>query len=409
MKNKFKVGVFGLWHLGCVYATGLAKVGYEVEASDFSSKVMSDLNKGILPVFEPGMEEEIKSPKLKFVDKQEVFVDKKYIFITHDLPVNSKDKVSMKLIDRTVDLMVKSADKTTVFVVSSQVMLGTCRKIAECGYKVLYFPENVRLGKAYETFLRPDRIVLGGNDPVLLDEFEKDFSIFCCPFIKMSWESAEMVKHALNSYLASCVSFSSEVADLCEILGANMIDVVAALKTDKRVSAFAPINPGMGFAGATLGRDVKSLVRLGKKHGYKTKLMNSVYEVNCDRIDWLINKIKNRIIKFEGCKIGILGLTYKPGTSTLRRSMSLELASKLNRLKSKLSAYDPMVKSNIVGYEYISIENNFKELVNNSDVIVLMTEWPEFKEMNLKLLSGKLVFDTKNFFDRKYNFIGSGL
>jgi len=421
MKSK-RIGVFGLWHLGCVYATSLAKLGFEVEASDFDKRIVGNLQKGKPPIFEPGMEDIIKAKNnkgLNFVDIKKLFKNKDYIFIAHDLPVDDQDRVKTKLIDKTVKLIKKYGEPETTYVISSQVPLGTCKKVAEVAKKVIYFPENVRLGKAYETFLTPERIILGSNDRSLMEKFEKDFIVFNCPFIKMSWESAEMVKHALNSYLATCVSYSSELADLCELLGANMLDVVSALKTDKRVSPFAPINPGMGFAGATLGRDIKSLKYLGLKKKYKTKLFNTVYRVNQERLTWLIGKIKDNIGNIKGKNIGILGLTYKPGTNTLRRSMSLELAEKLNKVGAIIKAYDPVIVEKVETHKFINISKNYSDFFKDLDAVVLMTEWPEFKEINAKdagkLMKKRVVFDTKNFLnkklfeDNKFLYVGTGI
>ncbi len=422
MKNKkLKIAVFGLWHLGCVYATSLAKLGFEVEASDFDNNVLDNLKKGKAPIYEPEMDETITKlldKNLSFVDTKKVFKDKDYVFIAHDLPVDENDVVDTTLINQTIELIKKYGESKTIFVISSQIPCGTCRKMSKVSKNIIYFPENVRLGKAYETFLKPDRIILGSDKVELMDKFEKDFVIFDCRFIKMGWESAEMVKHALNSYLATCVSFSSEISDLCELLGANMGDVVSALKTDKRVSPFSPINPGMGFAGATLGRDIKTLKYLGLKQKYKTKLFNAVYQVNSERVEWLVGKIKRELGELKNKNVGILGLTYKPGTNTLRRSMSLALADLLNKEKCKIVAFDPVVSEKIDSYEYIKIASNYEDFFAGKDAIVLMTEWPEFNEIDLniakKLMKQKYVFDTKNFLNKKewedkdFLFVGTG-
>jgi UDPglucose 6-dehydrogenase len=420
-RNELKIGIFGLWHLGCVYATSLAKLGFEVEASDFDKNILTNLSKGKAPIFEPEMDETIVKflgKNLNFVDTKKVFKDKDYVFITHDLQVDENDIVCTKLIDQTIELIKKYGESETIFVISSQIPCGTCRRMSKVCKNIIYFPENVRLGKAYETFLKPDRIVLGSDKMELMNIFEKDFGIFGCQFMKMSWESAEMVKHALNSYLATCVSFSSEISDLCELLGANMSDVVAALKTDKRVSPFAPINPGMGFAGATLGRDIKTLKYLGQKRKYKTKLFNVVYQVNSERVGWLVSKIKNKLGSLKGKNVGILGLTYKPGTNTLRRSMSLALTDLLNKEGCKIVAIDPVINEEIDNYGYIKIANNYEIFFDGLDAVVLMTEWPEFKGIDLnmvaKQMKQKFIFDTKNFLNKKewedkgFLFVGTG-
>lgn len=430
MKNeqkKISVGVIGLWHLGCVYASGLAKLGYKVEGFDPNKNIIENLKEGKAPVFEPELDKVIKEnlgKNLFFTNNLKTFFkDKNYIFITYDLPVDEKDRVSTKLIDQTAKLISKFNGQNNVFVVSSQVPLGTCRRLMKTinnngkTAKIIYFPENIRLGKAFESFLTPDRIILGSDSNELMGQFVNDFQFFKCQFIKMSLESAEMVKHALNSYLATCVSFSSEISDLCEILGANMNDVVGALKTDRRVSPFAPINPGLGFAGATLGRDIQSLKKLGKKNNYKAKLFQAVYQVNQERLKWLIKKIKAVKPELKDVNIGILGLTYKPGTNTLRRSMSLELVNLLKKERCSLRAFDPVVKKPIKGFNFLLITQNYDEFFKDLQIVVLMTEWPEFKEMPILEKSGlmreKIFFDTKNFLNGNMlasnNFIYKGM
>lgn len=431
MKNnehQLNIGVIGLWHLGCVYASSFARMGYKIEGFDLDKKVIENLKQGKAPVFEPELDETIKThlgKNLSFTDGlKNFFEDKDYIFITYDLPVDEKDRVSTKLIEKVAKLIVKNKGQNNTFVISSQVPLGTCRKLmktlssGEKALAVIYFPENVRLGKGFETFMHPDRIILGSDTVAAMEKFATDFADFNCEFIKMGLESAEMVKHALNSYLATCVSYSSEIADLCELLGADMNEVVKALKTDRRVSPFAPINPGMGFAGATLGRDVQGLKKLGASKKYWAKMMNSVYEVNRDRLPWLLQKIKKVKKNLKGVNIGILGLTYKPGTNTLRRSMSLEFINLLEKEKVNIRAFDPVIKDKIEGHEKVTIAINYEQFFKDLNMVILMTEWPEFKELPIemaaKLMKEKIVFDTKNFLDKNkfvengYMFIGTG-
>ena len=276
------------------------------------------------------------------------------------MPVNDKDEVNLKLIKTTFPLIVNHIQPQTTVIISSQVPLGTCRDLTRLLKKknkknlVVYFPENLRLGNAFSSFLAPDRIILGCDDQNIGKKFKTDFK-FQCPVIVMKLESAEMVKHALNTYLAACISYSSELSDLCERLGANMQEVVQALKSDSRVSPKAPLNPGLGFAGGTLGRDLRSVQKLGLSINYKTKLVNAIYEVNRDRLPYLVNKVKNNLRTLKGKKICILGLTYKPNTNTLRRSMSLELSSRLAKEKVTINAYDPFINKNIPKYAYINI------------------------------------------------------
>ncbi len=429
MKKNNEIGILGLWHLGCVYSTCLAKLGFSVTGWDFDQKIVKNLKKGLPPIEEPLLKETIN----KYLNKTLFFTNapldtirnKKYIFITFDVPVDDNDKIDLSIIDKTFILIAKFISSDTTIVVSSQLPVGYCRKLLKKIQKknpsvnLIYFPENLRLGTALDCFLKPDRIIIGSDSKKILDQFENDFYSLDCPFIKIGLESAEMVKHSLNSYLAMMISYSSEMSDLCELFGADMSEVVTALKTERRISRYAPINPGLGFAGGTLGRDVQTLRKLaGQKH-YQPLMLRSIYQVNKNRLPYLIKKIKTLIPSLKNKKIGILGLTYKPHTSTLRRSMSLELASLLIKEGAVISAFDPMIKKPVDEYHYVIISKTESDFFQQLDLIVLMTEWPEFKDFNWKgdsnLMKNKYIIDTKNFLDRKtmeensYKYIGMGI
>lgn len=430
MKNSgnLSIGVLGLWHLGCVYTACLAKLGFDVLGYDENNIVINNLKKGIPPILEPELAETIKKHLRKNLffssSLKESLENKDYIFITHDLPVDNFDRVLMEIIEKTFSNISKHISPNATVVISSQVPLGTSRKLVNLlkkntkDPKVIYFPENLRLGNAFRTFLEPDRIILGSDNKQALEQFKKDFK-FNCQFITMSLESAEMSKHALNTYLATCISFSSELSDLSEKTGANMTDVVKALKTDKRVSIYAPINPGLGFAGGTLARDIQILRKIAQNKKYKTKLLNSVYAVNQDRLPMLLEKINSIYPSLKKKLIGILGLTYKPGTNALRRSMSLDLASLLKDQGCEVKAFDPVIKEQISSHSFIKVCSNIDDFFQDLDMVILMTDWPEFLKLNLPKLSSvmknRTMIDTKNFLDSQmyknngFNYLGMGV
>lgn len=409
---KSSVGVLGLWHLGLVVSVCLAKSGYKVSCFDLDENNVNKIKSGKLPIFEPNLTRYFKKNldlNLHFSNNpQEVIKNKDYIFITLDTPVNDSDEVILTSLNKLFDLVVKYVSKKTIIILSSQVPIGTTRsfiKRLKLNTKVIYFPENLRLGTAIHDFLKPTRIVLGSDSHEAIEQFLKDFPLFNCFVLKMSVESAEMLKHALNSYLALNISFASELCDLCELLGANAEDVVSGLKSDRRISPNAPIKPGLGFAGGTLGRDVKTLMNLSGKINYSTKLLNAVYEINQDRLKYLLKKIKRIHPKLSGKKIGILGLTYKPDTDTLRRSQSLELANMLDNEKAHVRGYDPAVK--FISSKFIYLSNSLEEFLKDLDSLILMTPWSEFKNIDpklaAKLMRNKILIDTKNFLDlQKY-------
>lgn len=411
-KGKINIGVLGLWHLGSVYSACLAKLGFEVFGFDENEAVINNLKKSKPPIDEPQLQETIQrynKKNLHFTSlANEAITDKDFVFLTYDTPVDNNDQVDLSLINSTVNLLNNYLTEGTTIVVSSQVPIGYCRKLLQKvdsenrSVSIIYFPENLRLGTAFESFLKPDRVVIGSNDSRALDNFEQVFSDLNCPFIKIGLESAEMTKHALNSYLALNISFSSEISDLSEKLGADMNEVVKALKTDSRVSPKAPLNPGLGFAGGTLGRDVQTLRNLGKKARFKTLLLDSVYSVNKNRLPQLLEKIEKYYPILKNKNVGILGLTYKPETNTLRRSMSLELAKILRLKGAKISAFDPAIKEQITDFPFINVEKSISTFFEDLDFVILMTPWPDFKKISIgKYLKNKTLFDTKNFLQKK--------
>lgn len=413
--KQISIGTLGLWHLGCVYAISFARMGFKVCGYDENRKTVYDLRKGILPISEPGLQETAKKyygENLFFSSSvKDTLKNKDYIFITYDLPVDKLDRAQTAIIKRTFADIGRHISSHSVIVISSQVPIGTSRRLVNLlkkkkikTPKVIYFPENLRLGNAVKNFLEPDRIILGSDNKESVEQFNKDFK-FNCPVITMGLESAEMSKHALNSYLATCISFSSELSDLSERTGADMLDVVMALKTDRRVSPFAPLNPGLGFAGGTLGRDIQTLRKIARKKAYEPKLLNAVYSVNSDRLLTLFSKINSLYPNLKNKKIGILGLTYTPNTNTLRRSISLSLSSLLKNKQCQIKAFDPAVKQTIQQYPYIRICTSFEDFFQGLDLVILMTEWPEFRKIEVVkmslLMNNKKFIDTKNFLDYK--------
>ncbi len=408
--NKFSVGILGLWHLGLVYSVCLAKSGYNIFGFDLDKKNIDKLNLAELPIYEPSLTQYLKrylNKNLHFSSNaEEVIKNKNYIFITLDTDVNNFDEINLSSLNKLFNLVVKYSSKKTTIVISSQVPIGTTRlliKKLNPNSKIIYFPENLRLGTALENFLKPSAVVLGADNEKVIKQFLKDFPIFKCEVLKMSVESAEMLKHALNSYLALNISFSSEISDLCELLGADASDVFLGLKSDPRISAKAPISPGLGFAGGTLGRDVKALIKLSSKIGYHAKLLNAVYKVNKDRLNYLLKKIKKVYPKLNGKKIGILGLTYKPNTNTLRRSRSIELANLLADEKAEIRGFDPAIKNQNLAS--LKVMNSSGEFLKDLDLLILMTQWPQFRSIDPKVASNlmqeKIIIDTRNFLDRQ--------
>ncbi|OGZ00146.1 MAG: hypothetical protein A2945_00440 [Candidatus Liptonbacteria bacterium RIFCSPLOWO2_01_FULL_52_25] len=420
-----KIGVIGLWHCGEIYSAGLAELGHEVSGIDENVKVIANLTKGTPPLPEPGLAEllakHIASGKLKYTTDFSTIKNCDVVWCAFDTPVNDADEADLAPISEALLKAVPHFMDGVLVVVSSQVPVGTAArakaKIAELrpglkfGY--VYTPENLRLGEAVKCFMEPGRVVLGTDSHSTAKKMEEIFAPLKVPFVRMSVASAEMAKHALNAYLATSVSFINDIADLCEKTGADVLDVAKALRSDSRIGQKAFLDAGLGFSGGTLGRDLKALESAAKKANISVPVITSVYEKNLKRKDIVATRVKElvglpasqaramRAGDLKGVKIAILGLTYKPGTKTLRRSRALEIAGDLSRAGAVVSLHDPAAsESEIPKILNASFSRDPYVAASGAKVIVIATPWPQFKELDFvklgKAAPGAILFDTAN-------------
>jgi len=430
--NKTKIGVIGVWHLGCVVAASLANAGYEVTGTDFDKKILKNLKNGKAPLYEPELDQlikkNIKNGVLKLDSSfQQTLAESDFIFLTFDTPVNNQDQLDLSIIYKACNLIAKFAPQKFILVIMSQIPVGTTKKIKELilnkncrlSFDIVYNPENLRLGSAIESFMKPDRIVFGIEKESVKHKIEKLYSFIKAPKIYMDLEGAEMVKHAINAYLANSISFINEMANLCEVLNIDIRNVAKGMKSDKRIGQYAFLSPGLGFAGGTLGRDLQTLKNFGKNFEMKTPLIDAIISVNQNRQTRLLKKIKDIFSSLKNIKIGILGLTYKAGTNTLRRSVAIEISKKLIQKGATINAFDPMIKNKIKNAEQINVSDDPYQIAKNADLLILMTDWPEFKNLNFKriktLMRQSNIIDARNFLDDKmlkklsFNYYGIGI
>jgi UDPglucose 6-dehydrogenase len=412
-----KVCVIGVWHLGAVASACLADLGFTVVGVDDDEKRIADLNRGIPPVAEPGLAElitrNISLGMLSYTtDLREATKDSGYVLIAFDTPVNERDEVDLSEIFIVAQELSRHLENGSVLLISSQVPVGTCEQIRShiresnpsLDFDIAYSPENLRLGRAIQSFNSPGRIVVGADNDATLDRVEALLSVIRAPVLRMNLRTAEMVKHALNAFLGMSISFANEIANLCDELGADAMQVAAALRTDERISEKTPLRPGLGFAGATLARDLKTLQSLGNISHYKTHLINAILKVNEEQNRLVIRKLEKVYGSIEGLTIGILGLTYKADTSTLRRSVALEIIDDLTCRGARVKASDPGVSAEEVGQhtEFEFCPDPYT-VAQDSDALVLVTEWPQFKALDFALLQSSMnrpvLIDAQNMLD----------
>jgi len=416
-RPKSTVCVIGIWHLGAVNAAGFAEKGYRVIGLERDPKKVRSLRRGVPPLFEPGLEKltrkHLTSGRLSFTSDAEAAREADYVVIAYDSPVNDRDEVDISPVTQAARLVAPFLKGKTPLIITSQVPLGSCERI-EAEVKrtnpawnsgVVYTPENLRLGSAIARFLKPDMLVLGANDRRAAKAALTLYRPFQTEKPSMDLRSAEMVKHALNAFLATSITFINEIANLADRLGADAVAVGQALKLDKRIGKSALMIPGLGFSGGTLARDVTQLRRFAAALGYRAKLLDAILAVNEGTFDEVVVRLEKKLGTLSGKKIGILGLTYKPGTSTVRRSPAIKIIGKLKQAGAECTGYDPKASSEELS-EYDQLVKRAKtvrELAREADALVLVTEWPEFRQIPFsaiaKLMKRPLLVDSKNYLD----------
>jgi UDPglucose 6-dehydrogenase len=406
-----RITVYGLWHLGCVTAACLAEAGYAVTGLDPDEARIADLRQGRPPLHEPGLVDllgrMVEEGRLRFsADPADALDEADVLWVTFDTPVNDSDEPDVDFVRQQLANIADVVPPDTLVLISSQVPVGFTRELEatwpsrSCHFA--YSPENLRLGRALESFRRPERVVVGARDLADRGALAKLFAPFCGRIEWMSVESAEMTKHALNAFLATSVTFANELARLCETAGANAKEVERGLKSDVRIGERAYLSPGAAFAGGTLARDVRFLIGRGQRDDVAVPLLHGVWSSNEVHKDWLRHQVQALLAKNGGAVVAVLGLTYKPGTDTLRRSASVELCSWLHRQGFRVRAHDPAVTALPAELGLaVGLCASPLEALAGADVAVIATEWPVYRELSSTDISSRmrcpLVVDPNHF------------
>jgi UDPglucose 6-dehydrogenase len=400
------VTVFGLWHLGSVTAACLASGGHRVVGLDDDVR---GLREGRAPLFEPGLDDLIRTGlgngQLRFeTDPETALAEADVLWVTFDTPVDEDDRADVDFVLRRVEALLPLLRQGTLVILSSQLPVGSARRLEAKAPRSITFaclPENLRLGKAIEVFTRPDRVVAG----VRSDRDRERVASLLAPFTDrvewMSVESAEMTKHALNAFLATSVAFINEIATICETVGADAKEVERGLKSESRIGPRAYLSPGGAFAGGTLARDIGFLSELGSN----PPLISSVKTSNDVHRGWTRRKLRQLVGDLEGKTIAVWGLTYKPGTDTLRRSSAVELCRWLLESGARVRAHDPAVKS-LPADLPVELCATPADAAHGADAIVVATEWPDYRTLTPADLAGQTTVVDANRFVRQ-NFEGA--
>lgn len=385
-----KVVVAGLWHLGSVTAASCSS-HFSVIGLDPDQQRVERLSQGLAPIAEPGLDELLKANaaagSLRFTtDPKEACTHADVLWICFDTPVDEDDVADVDFVLDHIREYAADLPSGAVVLISSQLPAGSCHRMETehegRGLSFAYSPENLRLGKALDAFQQPDRVVIGTRESSCKPTLKALFEPFCGTLLWMSPESAEMAKHAVNAFLATSITFANEIARLCEQVGADAKEVEKALKSEARIGPQAYVAPGSAIAGGTLMRDLRFLAGLGTTTGEELVLLPACLAGNEVHRSWPLRVLDNALQGVPNATIAVLGLTYKPGTDTLRRSSALELCRALADRGWTVRAFDPAIKELPNDASGLGLSSSAEEALVGADAAVCCTEWPEFREID---------------------------
>jgi UDPglucose 6-dehydrogenase len=406
-------------HQGPVTAACLAELGVRTVAVDDDRDVIRGLAAGRAPLFEPGLEAlllaGLASGRLSFTEElASALAESDLLWVAFDTPVDEDDRADIEYVKARVRACYPHLRDGALVFITSQLPIGSTRELADdfaarAGGRRVYFataPENLRLGKALETFRHADRIVVGVREREARAALEPLLARLTSNLLWVSVESAEMAKHATNAFLATSVALVNEIAGLCERSGADAVEVEAALRAEPRIGKAAYVKPGAAFAGGTLARDIVYLRQLALRAHCDVPLLASVLPSNQQHRLWALRQLELRLERLAGRRIGLLGLSYKPGTDSLRRSVAVELCRALVARGALVRAFDPKVKALPADLDAVSLAASPVDAARGAAALVVATEWPDFRNVDPReiasALEGRLVLDQSRFLERVF-------
>jgi len=422
-----KIAVVGTGYVGLVTGTCLAEVGTDVTCIDIDKKKIEGLKNGVMPIYEPGLEPMVtrnyKKGKLHFsTDITSAIKDADVAFIAVGTPPGEDGSADLQYVLKVASQIGANMNSYGVVVTKSTVPVGTAKKVraavqeqldargVDIDFDISSNPEFLKEGAAIDDFMKPDRIVVGVDTAKAEETMRKLYKPFIMnghPLIFMDIPSAEMTKYAANSMLATRISFMNDIANLCEIMGADVNAVRKGIGSDPRIGSRF-IYAGIGYGGSCFPKDVKALIETGKQNNYRMRILEAVEDVNESQKSVLFNKLTSSLgTDLSGKTFAMWGLSFKPNTDDMREAPSLVLIDKINAAGGKVVAYDPVAMpetKHMIGDIITYVDDPYQAL-DGADALLLVTEWSEFKLLDFdevtKRLKNKLIFDGRNIYDRK--------
>jgi UDPglucose 6-dehydrogenase len=411
-----KICVIGTGYVGLVTGACFADLGNQVACVDIDPRKVEMLRRGSMPIYEPGLEEIVqrnsRAGRLIFTTSYaEGMADAGFIFISVDTPAGVEGDADMHNFRMAAETIAQHLDHEVIIVNKSTVPIGTGEWVAQAiqrvngaaQFAVVSNPEFLREGAAVADFMNPDRVVLGSTNREAAQQVATLYASFQCPVIITDLATAEMVKYASNAFLATRISFINEIANICDKLGADVKVVSQGMGLDKRIGS-SYLDAGLGYGGSCFPKDLKALEWMASFHGAHPQLLRAVMEINRDQRRMIVQRLRDLLGTLEGRVIGILGLSFKPGTDDVRDAPALEVARLLLGTGARVRGYDPAAMERASSaLPALDVCTDAYAVADGADALVVCTEWNEFKQLDMErvrsLLRYPVLIDGRNLYD----------
>jgi UDPglucose 6-dehydrogenase len=412
-----KICVIGVGYVGLVTGTCFADLGHQVTCVDVDNAKIEKLRSGVMPIYEPGLEEMVRrnaqAGRIKFTDSyEEGLAEVEFVFIAVGTPQGSGGEADLKYVRAAARSIAKTMDHSLIIINKSTVPIGTGDWVADIvgrhqpqptDFSVVSNPEFLREGSAINDFMYPDRIVLGSLDADAAAQVAQLYLSLRAPIMITDLRTAEMIKYASNAFLATRISFINEISSICEALGADVKEVAVGMGYDKRIGPYF-LDAGIGYGGSCFPKDVQALAHMAAVHGCHPQLLRSVMDINRDQRRQVIHKLRELLGRLDEKVIGILGLAFKPNTDDMREAPSIELIHLMQSEGARIRAYDPVAMVNAPLYLHdVTLCQDAYEVAKGADALVVITEWNEFKHLSLPKMKAAMrqpiVVDGRNIYD----------
>lgn len=412
-----KICVIGVGYVGLVTAACFSDLGNKVIALDIDEAKISGLKNGVMPIYEPGLNElverNVKSGRLIFTTSYEQGLDgAEFVFIAVGTPSGVDGEADLRHVAAVAQKIAQTMSAPLIIINKSTVPVGTGDWVAdivrqhqpvEIPFSVVSCPEFLREGSAINDFMQPHRTVLGSLDPEAAEKVAQIHLPLRAPIMITDLRTAEMIKYASNAFLATKISFINEIANICEELGADVKEVAIGMGYDQRIGPHF-LEAGLGYGGSCFPKDVKALTYMAAEKGRHPQLLNAVMEINDDRRSITVNRIEEMLGNLNGKLVGLLGLSFKPNTDDMREAPSIDIAKGLIKKGAHVRAYDPaaMKWAKMILPE-VEMKSNPYELADGCDALIVVTEWNEFKLLDLQqiyqIMQRPVILDGRNIYD----------